>query len=454
MTRLCKIIALIVAAVMLTSLLSSCDLIDQVKKHIKPDIEPTHGIPETNDREYVNLGNKDYSDSSNYAPVKNRHSYAMLSDGQKALYDALYQNVRDVYPETDEDTDNELYKTKQAVIDGHILSTADIRIATKALYDDNPELFWLSGTIYQLADQARNYTAVQMRSIYSPEEIKSMQAEIDSAVDAFHQKVPEGLSAYEREKYVHDYIASICEYDSEAAKAHDSSDHVPEAYNIYGALVKGKAVCEGYARSMQLLLNGLGVDCVGITGVGYDSDGSDDLHMWNAVSLDDGWYYVDPTWDDQLYEYRRYQYFNLDAKTMAKDHENSAGFEQLSDEAISEDNTYTEAMNIFVPECESTYYFYYSFECPHFDDYDGDDIVNSLYRAALDQAEHFTFYIDPDVFDYDSAIDELFKESPQYFFAYAEEVNGWLSDYEIDDSNLSYYTNAERSAVTVMLNYY
>ena len=34
--------------------------------------------------------------------------------------------------------------------------------------------------------------------------------------------------------------------------------------------------------------------------------------------LDDGWYYVDPTWDDQLYEYRRYQYFNLDAKTMAK----------------------------------------------------------------------------------------------------------------------------------------
>ena len=80
--------------------------------------------------------------------------------------------------------------------------------------------------------------------------------------------------------------------------------------------------------------------------------------------------------------------------------------------------------------------------------------INSLYRAALDQAEHFTFYIDPDVFDYDSAIDELFKESPQYFFAYAEEVNGWLSDYEIDDSNLSYYTNAERSAVTVMLNYY
>ena len=208
MTRLCKIIALIIAAVMLTSLLSSCDLIDQVKKHIKPDIEPTHGIPETTTPEYVSLSNGEYTYSSYYTPVHPRHSYAMLSDGQKALYDALYQNVRDVYPETDEDTDNELYKTKQAVIDGHILSTADIRVAAKALYDDNPDLFWLSGTIYQLADQARNYTAVQMRSIYSPEEIKSMQAEIDSAVDAFHQKVPEGLSAYEREKYVHDYIAA------------------------------------------------------------------------------------------------------------------------------------------------------------------------------------------------------------------------------------------------------
>lgn len=454
MTRLCKIIALIVSVVILASALSSCDLIEKVKRHIKPDIEPTHGIPEKNDREYVNLGDEDYSDSSNYTPVSNRHSYAMLSDGQKALYDALYENVRDVYPETDEDTDEELYKTKQAVIEGYILSSSDIRIATKALYDDNPELFWLSGTIYQLADQSKNYTAVQMRSIYSPEEIKSMQTEIDAAVDAFHQKVPEGLSAYEREKYVHDYIASNCEYDSDAADAHDSTDRVPEAYHIYGALVKGKAVCEGYARSMQLLLCVLGVDCVGITGVGYDSDGSDDLHMWNAVSLDDGWYYVDPTWDDQLYEYRRYQYFNLDEKTMAKDHENSAVFDQLSEEEISGENNYSEAMNIFVPVCEATHYSYYSFECPHYDDYDGDAVVESLYRAAVDQAEFFTFYIDPGAFDYESAINELFKESPQYFFIYAGEVNEWLSDYEIDDSNLSYYTNAERSAVTVMLEYY
>ena len=452
MTRLLRITALLLILTLFAAVLSSCTVVDKLKQRLSLPSEAPRGIPETNDQEFINLDSGEYTYSDHYTPVHPRHSFEMLDQGQQALYNALYDNVRDVYPETDEN--EELYKTKQAIIEGHQLSVADIRITTKALYDDNPDLFWLSGTVYQLTDPNADYTAVQMRSIYSPEEIKTMQDEIDSAVNAFYATVPDNLSAYEREKFAHDHIAEICEYDTEAAESSDD-DSAPEAYNVYGVLVRGKAVCEGYARAMQLLLSGLGVDCVGITGMSSNSDGKEELHMWDAVKLDDGWYYVDPTWDDQDQAYRRYQYFNLNEVMMSKDHQNSRLMSELSENEIdSEETLSSSAMNLYIPECTATKYMYYRYECAHLTDYDGEDVINALYRAALDQKEHFTFYIDPDALDYDETIEVLFRESPQYFFDYAEDVNSWLSDYEIDNSNMTYYTNEERCAVTVMLNYY
>ena len=454
MVRLLRITAMILILLILTCTVSSCSLIEKVKLHFTPSTEASRGIPEKNDNEFVNLDDGEYAYSDRYSPIRPQHSYANLSEGQQALYSALYENVHDVYPDTDEDN-ADLYKTRQAIVDGYVLSSADIRIAAKALYDDNPDLFWLSGTIYQLVDETEGYTAVQMRSIYSPEEIKAMQEKIDATVNAFYKTVPAGYSAYQCEKFVHDYLAEVCEYDKEAASLHSSEGKIDEAYSIYGALVLGKAVCEGYARAMQLLCCGLGVDCVGITGVGYDSDGSQDLHMWNAVMLDENWYLVDPTWDDQLYDYRRYQYFNLDDATMSRDHQASKPLSQLSEDEINGEETYSSiALNIFMPECSSAQYGYYSYECAHLVDYDGEDVLEALYRAALDQKEYLTFYIDPDELDYDEAVEVLFRESPQYFFDYVEAVNEWLSGYEIDNSNMTYYTNKERSAVTVMLSYY
>lgn len=454
MTRFLRMTALILTSVLLLSVMSSCDLTDKIKLRLMPNAtEAPRGIPEDNDSEFVSLTSDGITYSSYYTPVRNRHSYALLSKGQQALYDALYTNVREVYPDTDEE--EELYKTKQVIIDDYLLTSADIRVAAKALYDDNPELFWLSSTIYQLTDSKGDYTAVQMRSIYSPDEIRSMQGQINTAVNEFFAQVPAGMSEYEREKYVHDYICNICEYDNEAAKTHATSERIEEAYMIYGALVLGKAVCEGYARTLQLLLTGIGVDCVGVTGLGYDSNGDNELHMWNAVVIDGDWYYVDPTWDDQLYDYRRYQYFNLDEKTMNLDHEPSRLLSQLSADEINGDETFSAvAMNIFLPECTADYYQYYVFECPHLTDYSSSEVEEGVYRAALNQEPYVTIYVDADYLDYNYTMAVLFRDQPQYFFTYLNDVNSWLSGYEIDDSNLTYYTNEARSAFTVELNYY
>ena len=370
MTRLLRITALLLAALLSVCMLTSCNWMNRIKLRLEPSsTEAPRGIPEENDRDYVSATSDDFVYSPYYRAIKPRHSYQLLSEGQQALYDGLYQNVREVYP--DNDADEPLYKTKQVIIDDHLLTTADIRVAAKALYDDNPELFWLSSTIYQLTNQREGYTAVQMRSIYPPEEIRKRQQEINAVVNSFYAQVPANLDPYQREKYVHDYIAEICEYDKEAAEMHDKDDRIREVYQIYGTLIRHKAVCEGYARTMELLLNGLGVDCIGVTGLGFDSSGEEELHMWNAVKLGSDWYFVDPTWDDQLYESRRYQYFNLDDDTMSKDHQSSRILADLTEDEINGDETFSSvAMNIFLPECTAVEYQYYIYECPHLTDYD------------------------------------------------------------------------------------
>ena len=48
------------------------------------------------------------------------------------------------------------------------------------------------------------------------------------------------------------FIREICRYHQEAADSKDPYTEYPDAFSAYGALVKGAAVCEGYARAMQL----------------------------------------------------------------------------------------------------------------------------------------------------------------------------------------------------------
>ena len=57
----------------------------------------------------------------------------------------------------------------------------------------------------------------------------------------------------------------------------------------------------------------LGIPTYSITGY------SNENHVWNIVELEDGFYNVDLTWDDQ-YEQRIYKYFNISDEMINEDH--------------------------------------------------------------------------------------------------------------------------------------
>ena len=61
-----------------------------------------------------------------------------------------------------------------------------------------------------------------------------------------------------------------------------------------GGLVEGRAVCDGYAKSLMYCLNIVGISSQMVTGTAKGQS-----HAWNIVQLDNNYYHVDLTWADQ-----------------------------------------------------------------------------------------------------------------------------------------------------------
>lgn len=128
--------------------------------------------------------------------------------------------------------------------------------------------------------------------------------------------ITEDMSDYDKELAIHDYIVANCEY----GYVDYSRDF---AFRAYGVLVQNKAVCNGYAEAMALLLSCAGVENEIMTGW---ADG--ELHAWNRVLLDGSWYQVDATWDDPIPDrgsFVGHMYFNVTDDIMDDSHTWEAG---------------------------------------------------------------------------------------------------------------------------------
>ena len=438
-----KLLSLLLAAVLAVSL-CSCELVERVREDIRTLRRMADPIETT--YPYLEIEPKEVAYNEGYTPVQSHYSYDVLPlEGERALYTELVKSYYDISPEKDEEVG--LYPMPEIRLKGYSLSEAEVRTTMKAVSDDYPEIFWPGGTLGFYSDNET--TVVQPYTLYSAQEVDRMIGAVRTAAEEFYATVPDGLSAYERELLVHDYLIENVAYE-ENVDLKDASANDPEIYTVYGALVEKKAVCEGYTRAFQMLLNGLGVDCVGILG-----SGENELHIWNAVKLDDTWVQVDATWDDQEEIYARYLYFNVTEDYMLRDHTYSKMFTELSEAEINgyEGDCPADVMNLFIPKCTDSTLGYYYRETPHLSDYDGAAVKSALLKAAEKKDEIFCFYIE-DSLDYQEAVTLLFAEYPQYFFEYVSSVNNYLEDYSVDNSNISYYPLEQCRAIAVMLKYY
>ncbi len=209
--------------------------------------------------------------------------------------------------------------------------------AIEAYTYDNPEIFYLSPNKMYLNIETTTFGNSITYNVYINngnennyfiDEFTS-QSQVESAIGQIEQVKNQIIqnrsgNAYDDIKMVHDYLVENIEYDTSLSQSN--------IYNVYGALVNGRAVCEGYARSFKYLMDELGIPCTLVIGTGTNSQGQTENHAWNYVQLNGTWYAIDCTWDDPVSssgyvsQSSRYRYFLKGSNEFLQDHTPSGQF--------------------------------------------------------------------------------------------------------------------------------
>ena len=244
-----------------------------------------------------------------------------------------YDSFADVYPDSIaqamKDVYKQLYKgyrNRQRKIsiktDKSLISEKDVVYICRRLYYDTPSFFFVDTSSYICYETQSGYMFIR-DFLYSDEEIDELERRILAGLKAFTEAyIKPGMSDYEKEKTIHNYLVHNISYDYDAIKSEETRAANRQAYNIVGPLLQKKGVCMGIACTFKLLCDYVRVKCFVISGDTRPYEKNSNGHAWNVVKLDGETYHVDVTWDLRTKGDMSciYDYFNLDDHLMGFDH--------------------------------------------------------------------------------------------------------------------------------------
>ncbi|SCW46787.1 Transglutaminase-like superfamily protein [Ruminococcaceae bacterium YRB3002] len=219
--------------------------------------------------DYLELRNK-YDFESDFYPY-----YSLLNEEQKRAYYFIYDAAMNL--------ESDVYLGSLLKI-----SASEVMDIITAVYNDHPELFWLEheanytyGSHHMVVTVSPSYNGLAMDLENNR---RRFEQKVNDIVDEARAESHNGV--VHEEAVVHDIICRNCEYDL-------NSDYNQSAYSC---LVNGRSVCSGYARAFQYVMTKLGIQTYFVTGTSYNGG----AHGWNIIKLQDKYYNVDVTWDDEL----------------------------------------------------------------------------------------------------------------------------------------------------------
>ncbi len=255
------------------------------------------------------------------------YGYQQLDSSGKQIYSAIREAVNSFI--SSEKYNSDYSSTGRQIASLTVdssCSNEDIRHAYNVFYYDNPQYYWLakSATISSSSKKelrinidSQYFTASSRRAADAA--INTTASEWINELTPLFDESPDDEDKYLVALRLHDLIISRINY----LYDNGSPSLKCSAHSIAGVLDGSGAVCEGYARTYQYILNLLDIDNVYVTGYSR-SEG----HAWNAVALDGEYYCVDTTWDDGnnnsyliKYDNRLYDYFCTPYSTFSKDHQ-------------------------------------------------------------------------------------------------------------------------------------
>ncbi|MDO4188930.1 MAG: transglutaminase domain-containing protein [Lachnospiraceae bacterium] len=285
-----RAISFAVAMVMVLSIFTGCENLsffkadtEQTQKidldnNISRDIiivEKVEELDDSND-ETAELPAKDLAKASQEL-VKNDglkyYAYDELNDDEKIIYTEIYSIISTLSKDTKVSTKD----------------PDEIEKAFNYVMLDHPEIFYVTGYSFTKYMRGNKIEKITLSGNYTmnASEVEANEKLVDEYVDKCMSSYDGPVDDYEKVKYVYEYLIKNTEYDM-AAKNNQ---------NILSVVTEGRTVCQGYAKSMQLILNRMGVFCILCEGIVKGTE----AHVWNIVRIDDNYYQVDATWGDASY---------------------------------------------------------------------------------------------------------------------------------------------------------
>ena len=234
------------------------------------------------------------------------------ASGMQKMYRSLFNDLQMAY-RTNADYDA---TTRISYKYSDDLTEDEATIVYSTLLDDNPQFCFLNSGFQTSTSSSMFTTTKTMILTIAPEyysatsrheivgKIHSQYSAIkDYIIDKYLFIPYDDLTDVQIAKGIHDYLCNKLTYAY-------SSGNIPEsaswAHSIVGLLDYSKGVCECYAESYLLFSHAFGLNSILVSGVANGGAGSGN-HAWNYTQIDDSYYLVDVTWDDQ--STIRYNYF-------------------------------------------------------------------------------------------------------------------------------------------------
>lgn len=310
-----------------------------IEKNIVPEIKVNASSNKTNPLEELENSKKETTPSNVNNDIEiNKYFYKQLEEPSKIMYRAFLSNKNNMRKGNYELDFGDVFTNILSKENGQEILGDYYQTAIEAFIYDNPDVFYLSPSKMYLnietttrgkqksyrafvnCGENSNYFIDDFGTSYEVENAIAQVEEIKSQIVSKRT-----ANKQDNIKMVHDYLISTIEYDNSYSQKN--------IYNIYGALVNKRCVCEGYAKALKYLLDEMGIENTLVIGIARNTDGKSENHAWNYVNLNGVWYAVDVTWDDPIIigngyvsDNTKYKYFLKGSNTMNQNHFPSGTF--------------------------------------------------------------------------------------------------------------------------------
>lgn len=274
------------------------------------------------------------------------YCYEKLTDEEKKMYEKILYALNKRLESIELESENEF----------------DLSVVYQCVLADHPEIFYTEGFEYKEYENRKNivksFEPIYMMNV---PEIDVCKKRLEEFTARFMAKAPVNGTEYDKAKYSYDFVINNTEYDR----------NVEYNQEISSILIYGKSVCNGYAKMYEYLTQKLGLCSTLVIGFA-----GSEAHAWNAVKIDNKWYYVDPTWGDTSYTNSKDKIINYDCFCVT-----------------TEDIERTHVINNVVdpPVCNSCEANYYYHENLYLDSYNAKQLKEIFDKAYTDLKEILVF---------------------------------------------------------------